>query len=128
MARPVTTAALFFIALSLFSGTLQATGVAEALHLDQRVGGGEAQQEAVQQGDNLETGAPTGQTLFGMYNVLADQLSGILAIFNPGLRMLYNAGVPAFLVGGPGTIGLLPPIATFVKVIGVMSFLRGWGL
>jgi len=107
---------------------LQATGVAETLHLDQRVGGGEAQEQAVNQGQNIESGSPTGQTLFGMYNVLADQLSGILAIFNPGLRMLYNAGVPAFIVGGPGTIGLLPPVATFVKAIGVISFLRGWGL
>jgi hypothetical protein len=128
MSRPITTLAFFFIALSLFSGTLQATGVAGALHLDQRVGGGEAQRNAVDQGTSIETGAPTGSTLFGMYNVLANQLSKVLAIFNPGLRMLYNAGVPAFLVGGPGTIGLLPPLATLVKFIGLASYLRGWGL
>jgi len=128
MARPVTTAALFFITLSLFSGTLQATGVAETLHLDQRVGGDEAVNDVQDTASSVDTGAPTGQTLFGMYNVLADQLSAILGVFNPGLRMLYNAGGPAFLFGAPGTVGLLPPILTFVKAIGVISFLRGWGL
>lgn len=120
--------AFFLIALSLFSGFLQSTGVAETLHLDQRVGGDKAVDKARSATDSVDTGAPTGSTLFGMYNVLSKQLANVLGIINPGLRMLYNAGVPAEFVGGPSTVGLLPPLATFVKGIGVISFIRGWDL
>jgi len=128
MSRPITVLAFFFIALSLFSGTLYSTGVADTLHLDQRTGGGDAVKDARDTATSVESGAPTGQTLFGMYNVLSDQLASLFGIFNPGLRMLYNAGGPAWLFGGPATIGLLPPLASFVKFIGIVSFLRGWGL
>jgi len=130
MARPVTLLAIFFFSLSLFSGTLQTTGVAADLGLTNNVGGGEAADEVRATAENAETGAPTGSTLFGLYNVLGGQLSNILSIFNPGMRMLFNAGAPAWLVGNPFTneIGFLPPIASVIKLIGVMSFLRGWGL
>lgn len=128
MARPVTTLALFFISLSLFSGMLQGTGIADTLHLNQRTGQDAAVNDVQNQASNIQTGAPTGSTLFGMYNVLNKQLASILGVFNPGLRMLYNAGVPGFLVGGPAQVGLLPPIATFIKAIGILSFLRGWDL
>jgi len=128
MAKAVTTLAFFFIALSLFSGTLHATGVADTLHLNQRTGGGEAVNTVQSQAQSVESGSPTGSTLFGMYNVLSDQLTGLFGIFNPGLRMLYNVGGPAWLFGSPNQIGLLPPLASFIKFIGIVSFLRGFGL
>jgi len=130
MSRPVTTLAIFFFALSIFSGTLQTTGVANDLGLTNNVGGSEAANEVSDTARNAQTGAPTGSTLFGLYNVLGGQLSNILSIFNPGMRMLYNAGVPGWLVGNPFTnqVGFLPPIASVIKLIGIISFLRGWGL
>lgn len=130
MSRPVTTLAFFFIALSLFSTMLTGTGVAETLHLNQRVGGDESVNEVRNQAQNLSSGAPTGQTLFGMYNVLSSQISTLFGMLNPGMVMLYNAGGPAFLFGNPenDVIGFLPPLVTFIKAIGIISFLRGWGL
>jgi len=128
MARPVTTLALFFLTLTLFSTLLSTTGVAAHLGLNTNVGGAEAADDAQAAASDVSTGAPTGETLFGAYNVLSNQLAKIFGVINPGLRMLYNAGVPAYLVGGPGTIGFLPPIATFIQAIGIISFFRGWGL
>lgn len=117
--------AIFFISLSLFSGMLTATGVAQDLGLNSQLSGGEAVDETTAQAQNVDTGAPTGSTLFGMYNVLSSQLATLLGIFNPGLRMLYNAGVPAYIVGSNTTIGLLPPLATIIQFWGIARFLRG---
>jgi len=128
MARPVTLLAFGLLALSLWAGFLTTTGIAADIGLDSRIGGEEIQDQAANAADDVETGAPTGQTLFGLYNVLSDQLGTLFGIINPGLRLLYNAGVPASIVGGPSTIGLLPPLTSFIKVIGIVSFLRGWGL
>ena len=128
MARPITLLAVFLLSLSLFSQLLLSTGVAAAIGIDSRVGGQEAADEAVKETENVRSGSPTGSTLFGMYNVLASQVAGILQILNPGLRMMYNIGVPAAIVGGPNTIGFLPPLFSLVKGIGIISFLRGWGL
>jgi len=128
MARPITLLAFFFISLSLFAGFLQTTGIAADLGLDDRYQSDDAVTKARSEAASIETGAPTGQTLFGLYNVLSGQLASLLGVINPGLRILYNAGVPAAIVGGPNTVGLLPPLTTFVKGIGIISFLRGWGL
>ena len=128
MSRPVTVLAFFFIALSLFSGALQATGIADTLQLTQRTAGGDTVDSAQSTAADIQTGAPTASTLFGLYNVLGNQVASLLGVINPGLRMLYNVGVPAWLVGGPNTVGLLPPLTSFIKAIGLISFLRGWGL
>jgi len=128
MSRPVTTLAVFFLSFNLFAGMLMSTGVAATIGLDTRVGGGEAVRDARQTGQDVETGAPTGETLFGAYNVLSNQLGTIFGIIFPGLRMLYNSGVPAFLVGGPSTVGLLPPLFSTILAIDIISFFRGWGL
>jgi hypothetical protein len=104
---------------------LAATGVSAHLGLDTRVGGQESIDDATQSSEEVSTGAPTGSTLFGLYNVLGNQVAKILGVINPGLRMLYNAGVPGYIVGGPGTIGLLPPIATVIQAWGIAKFLRG---
>jgi len=128
MARPVTTIALFFLSLTLFSTLLSTTGVAAHLGLNNPPDSGDAVSESQSAAEDVSTGAPTGETLFGAYNVLSNQLASILGIINPGLRMLYNAGVPAYIAGGPNTVGFLPSIATFVQGIAVISFFRGWGL
>jgi len=128
MARPVTLLAFGLLALSLWAGFLTSTGIAADIGLDSRIGGEEVEDQAAQATEDVETGAPSDETLFGLYNVLADTLGTIFGIINPGLRMLYNAGVPASIVGGPDTIGLLPPLTSFIKAVGIISFLRGWGL
>jgi len=107
---------------------LVSTGVAGMLGISATVGGSEDVDQAVESGDKVQTGAPTGETLFGMYNVLSSTLGSLFGVIFPGLRMLYNAGVPAFLVGGPTTVGLLPPLFSFILTIDIISFLRGWGL
>ena len=124
MARPITTLAIFFLSLSLFSGLLVSTGVAETIGLDGQV------QES-QAADDVEgnvtqatqTSSPGGETLFGLYNILANQLAKVLGIFNPGLVLLGNIGVPDFLING-----FLIPIVSLIKFIGIVSFLRGWDL
>lgn len=124
MARPIVTLAVFFLAFSLFSQLLISTGVAATIGIDARIGGQDATDEVTKTAnDDLKSGAPTGETLFGMYNVLTGTLTDILAIFNPGLRMLSNAGMPDYLIEG-----FLMPLVSLIKIIGVMSFLRGWDL
>lgn len=125
MRRAMIFMAFFFISLSFFSQMLITTGVAGELGLDSRTGGDQAGEDIRSETDEVDSGAPTGNTLFGLYNVLSSQLATLLGIINPGLRMLYNVGVPAFLVGGPNTVGLLPPLASFVKFVGIVMFLRG---
>jgi len=128
MARPVTTLAIFFVTLNAFAGMLVGTGAAADMGLDTRVGGDDSVQDANEEAQQFESGSPSGETLFGMYNVLSDSLGTIFGVIFPGLRMLYNAGAPAFLVGGPSTIGFLPPIFSLMLGITVISFLRGWDL
>jgi len=124
MARPITLLAVFLISFSLFSQMLISTGVAATLGLNTAVGGEDATENAVTKSeDKVDTGASTGDTLFGLYNVGASQLKSILGVFNPGLKMMGNAGVPSPIVEG-----MLMPIVTIVKFIGVLSFLRGWDL
>jgi len=124
MARPITTLAIFFLALSLFSQLLLTTGVAATVGLDAQIGGQDASDEVTKEAEGqVESGATSGDTLFGLYNVLATQVENLLGIFNPGLRMMDNAGVPSPIVNI-----LLMPLASLVKFIGIVSLLRGWDL
>jgi hypothetical protein len=124
VARPITLLAVFFLTLSLFSQLLISTGVAATIGLSTEVGGAQASDEVTETAQSeVESGAATGDTLFGLYNVLATQVSDILGIFNPGLRMLENAGVPSPIING-----FLMPIVSLVKFVGIVSFLRGWDL
>jgi CheY-specific phosphatase CheX len=116
--------AVFFLSLSLFSQMLISTGVAATIGLDGQVGGENAAEEVTDTTESeVESGAATGDTLFGLYNVLASQVSEVLGIFNPGLRMLDNAGVPDPIING-----FLMPIVSLVKFVGIVSLLRGWDL
>jgi len=124
MSRPITTLAIFFLSLSLFSQMLLATGVAATIGLDANIGGDNAADEVTETAEGeVESGATSGDTLFGLYNVLATQVSNVLGIFNPGLRMMGNAGVPSPIINM-----LLMPIVSLIKFIGIVSLLRGWDL
>lgn len=128
MARPVTLLVVFFITFNLFAGMLTATGTDAMLGLDAEVGGDKAVGDAAQRSENVSTGTSLGNTLFGMYNVLANGLSSVFDVIFPGLAMLRAAGVPAWIAGGQGTVGFLPPLFTVIMFIGFVSFLRGWDL
>lgn len=99
------------------------TGVAGMLGLDTEVGGDEKVDSAVNNASEIRSGAPTGSTLFGMYNVLTDVLSTLALPITAGPMMLRRAGVPTVL-----TDALLQPIIAIVYALGIISFLRGWGL
>lgn len=123
MSRPVTTLVVFFVAFNLFAAMLMGTGVAAMLGIDAEVGGQQARQETVDNAKDISTGTSLGNTLFGMYNVLANGVSSLFGFIFPGLLMLERAGVPGWLTGG-----LLGPLFSIVIFVDVVSFLRGWGL
>lgn len=123
MARPITLMAVFFLTMNLFSGMVMASGVGAMIGVDTAVGGGDEIDTATGVGKNVSTGAPTGSTLFGMYNVLADTVAKLSAPITAGPTMLRRAGVPSVI-----TDTFLQPIIAIVYSIGIISFLRGWGL
>lgn len=122
MARPITILALFFIGFNLFAGMAMATGVDDVLNMDVEVGGDDKIDSVEQQSESVQGGTSVGQTLIGLYNVLAGGLSTILTTIFPGLAMLERAGLPRYV------INFLGPIFSFIIAIGMISFLRGWGL
>lgn len=123
MARPVTALVVFFLAMNLFAGMLGATGTDAMLGIDSDVGAGQATDDLQQQTNNVESGTSTGSTLFGMYNVLAGQISGFFHYIFPGLDMLHRAGTPGWI-----TAGFLAPLFSVAIFVDVVSFFRGWGL
>lgn len=122
MARPVTTLVVFFVAFNLFAGMLSATGVAATIGVGADVGGDSAVSDQTSRSE-VESGSPTGSTLFGMYQVLSTQLMDVFGVVMPGLNMLRRAGVPDYITGG-----FLAPIFSLMMVIAGLSFLRGWDL
>lgn len=120
MSRPVTTLAVFFVAMNSLARVFRAAGVFDTLGI---TGPGAQQEISNQVSQNVSTGAPTGSTLFGMYNVLGKQLSGLFDVIFPGLSMLQHAGVPWYI-----TQLLLAPLISFMIIIAVMSYVRGYGL
>ena len=132
MARPVTLLVVFFVAMNLVAAVVNATGIAAAVGLGTQVGGDDIEEGVPQ--DSVSTGAPTGQTLFGMYNVLAGQLSKFYGAVFPGLGMLRNTIVPNWIVGKPQAasafekVGILAPLMSVLIPIDIMAFLRGWDI
>lgn len=114
---------VFFLAMNLFSGMLISTGVAADIGLDGQVGvgGDDAADQAQNSAEEISTGAPTGSTLFGMYNVLAKTLGQLRTIAFGGPAMFANAGVPGFI-----TVPMEAVMAV-VYGIGIIKFLRGLG-
>jgi hypothetical protein len=109
--------------MNLFSGIVMSTGVGAMIGVDTAVGGDEKVDSAVQNASEVRSGAPTGSTLFGMYNVLAGGLSQLALPVTAGPQMLHRAGVPGVI-----TNKLLTPLIAIVYALGVISFMRGWGL
>jgi len=101
---------------------LISSGAAETLGLSGQVevGGDDAADTAKQQSSEISTGAPTGSTLFGLYNVLAGTLGAMYEIAFAGPVMLSNAGVPSAITD------MLSVIIGVVYALGVISFLRGF--
>jgi len=124
MSRPITTLTIFFLVMNLWSTALIQTGAAGDMGIDVNVGGDQALENTTNQADSVSSGAPTGQTLFGMYNVLSTGLTAITSITTAGPTMLAQAA-PAF---APIANIILKPLFAVVIAIGVISFLRGWDL
>lgn len=122
MARPTTVLLVFFLAFNLFAGVLVAQGVDEAIGIDATVGEHD-EYDDVSGRDSVETGTPRGDNLFGMYNVVTNQVKNIFTTIFPGLNMMDRAGVPGYITGG-----ILGPVFSVVIIIEVISFLRGWQL
>jgi hypothetical protein len=121
MARPVTLAVVFFLALNLFSGVLIGTGAADTLGISAEVGGDQATDELEgKSGDGIPTGSPSDGTLFGLYNVIGGFLGGIFEFVFPGLNMLGRAGVPEYITTMLGTIFSL------LITIDIAAFVRGY--
>jgi hypothetical protein len=127
MARPVTLAVVFFLALNLFSGVLMSTGAAATLGISAEVGGDQATDklrdkttQSEGDGGGLPTGSPSDGTLFGLYNVIGGFLAGIFQFIFPGLNMLSRAGVPDYIIGMLGTIFSL------LITIDIAAFVRGY--
>lgn len=115
--------AVFFLTMNLFSGIVMSTGVGAMIGVETTVGGEEQVNKSVQSAQEVRSGAPTGSTLFGMYNVLADGLNSLALPVTAGPDMLNRAGVPSVV-----TDKLLTPIIAIIYALGIISFMRGWGL
>lgn len=122
MARPVTTLVVFFVAFNLFAGMIAGAGIDSMLGLDATVGEDEEVNETVKNSEEIKTGTGLGDTLGGMYNVLAGTVRGFFDLILPGLAMLRRAGVP------PEITDFLNGVFTFMAGIAVISFVRGWDL
>jgi len=135
MGRPITAIALGVVAMSLITGMMQAQGVFAIMGL-----GGVSQdcpddptEEQVNHiadckiddlnDEEVGIGSSTGSTLFGMYNVLADQVGAIYGVIFPGLVILERAGVPGWI-----TVGFFGNMFSLMITISIISFARGYGL
>jgi hypothetical protein len=115
--------AVFFLTMNLFSGVVMSSGVGAMIGVETTVGGDEKVNKSVQNAGEVRSGAPTGSTLFGMYNVLADGLNTLALPVTAGPDMLKRAGVPGLV-----TDAMLKPIIAIIYALGIISFMRGWGL
>lgn len=112
---------VFFMGMNVFAGMLITSGAAADIGLEGQVyvGGDENVDTASDELDSVSSGDETGNTLFGMYNVLARTLGELRAVAFGGPQMLANAGVPT-VITGPLTM-----IIGVVYGVGVLKFLRG---
>lgn len=121
MARPVTLLVIAFVSLNALAGVLTGLGIDDQLGLNSPPDSDKLDQR--HSSEEIETGSPTGQTLFGMYNVLAGQFADLISVFTPGLNLMVNAGMPAWIRDQ-----LLIPLFSTMSLIALLSYIRGWGL
>lgn len=113
---------VFFVAFNLFAGVLMTSGVAGMIGIDANVGGDDAIEERTNR-DNVDTGTGQGDTLFGLRNIIGDQVANVFGVIFPGLAMLKRAGVPGVLIGG-----FLGPLFSVFMSVALLSYFRGWDL
>lgn len=119
MARPTTVLVIFLISINLIAGIVTAQGIDAMLGIDATVGGDSAVDSATSSTKDISTGSSVGDTLFGMYNVLASGVSDVYGSIYPALNMLDRAGVAGYIV-----YGILGNMFTFVIFFDVVLFLR----
>lgn len=120
MARPVTTLVVFFLCFNLWAGILVETGAASELGIDPDVGHDELVTELDDK--DVPSGSGIGETLFGLYNMLAGFINSVFGFATAGTSMLGNAGVPSAYVGS------LEVIFGVLTIVDLVSFYKGWGL
>lgn len=120
MARVSVYAVVFFVALNAGAVAFQTTGVAADLGIDASVDDDQIGDAANE--EDVPTGSGSGDTLFGLYNVLGGFLSDIFGVIFPGLALLNRAGVPVWMTNLVGTV--FSVIITF----DIASFIRGFNL
>lgn len=121
MASAVRLLAFYFLAVNVIAGAIIGLGIDHTLGIDATIAGEDTTEEFDKSESELETGSPTGSTLFGLYNVVSDQLEGLYGTIYPGLKMLDRAGVPDWII-----YDMFGNLASFIIIMGLMSFLRGY--
>jgi len=128
MPRATTVFIVFFVAMNLFAGVFLSTGIAASLGMDDRIQTSDQVSQEVddrraEDGAEIDTGAGTGTTLFGLYNSVLGGFIGLFENVLPALKLLAYAGVPTWITG---TLfgGMLGIVAT----IDGLSFVRGYDL
>jgi hypothetical protein len=109
---------IFFIAFNAMAGVVMGMGVDEQLGINVETGNPEQLEEITTQ-DEIDLGNNVGSTLFGMYNVLTDQIGNIFYTLAPGFKML-RVFVPNIWVDL-----FLSPIASIIVTKDIIGFARG---
>jgi hypothetical protein len=112
------TLVVFSLALDLAAGLYIATGIDEDLGLS-FTATDTPQEIGSDVGSEQETGSAGGDTLFGMYNQVAQTFGKVMGALNPALTILDNVGVPSVF------INFLNPLVLVLKGLGAAWFLRG---
>lgn len=113
---------LFLIFFNAGAQMIISAGVAADLGIDPHVSESDELDQAEQEANNFDTGSGFGDTLFGMYNALADTVTTILNAIFPGLAMLKAAGVPGFFAD------FIFAGASLYSALDLIGFLRSGGL
>lgn len=122
MARPVTTLVVFFVSFNLVAGLLSSMGIAAAFGINAEIGGDEAISDLRDSVDEVPTGTGAGETLFGLYNVLATFVNTVFTFILPAVAMLENAGLHSDIADSMRVLFVV------LIAIDVVSFFKGWGL
>lgn len=94
--------------------------MADQMGVSAEVGGDELIDQQAEKDIPSNTGI--GETLFGLYNMLAGFINGVFNLATVGLSMLETAGVPSFYTTQ------LERLFGILIIIDLVSFYKGWGL
>jgi len=122
MAKLLPTLAVLALSVNLFATLLVSSGAAATMGINPAVGGDDKVDEAKSEAGDIQSGAPTGSTLFGMYNVVSDAVSAIAAPVVALPDMLSRLGAPSVLTN------MMKTVLGVVYGLGIISLLRGYSL